>query len=133
MIELHTTVTQNTHTLVNAPPFRPIGSSNTRRGAHSSSTCPDMLLCTSLSLSAAIHAVDSDERDLESVAYPPDLSDDVNEFGPLHALNNNHHYHIPNNDMGVDDSPPTVLPPTFLFLTVVRSRFRRGHKLFQSV
>jgi hypothetical protein len=64
-------------------------------------------------LAPPFHPVDIAEPDLEHVAYPPDLSDDVNEFGPFHVINN---HPMPNNqpipmdiDMEDDGSFPPVL------------------------
>ena len=57
------------------------------------------------------------EPDFDPVPYPPDLSDDVNEFGPFHVINN-HHAIINNRDISDDidmedegDSLPPVSYP----------------------
>src|SRR5271154_175365 len=57
--------------------------------------------------------VDIADPDFEPVAYPPDLSDDVNEFGPFHVINNHaiiNNHPIPMDiDMEDDGSFPPVL------------------------
>ena len=68
-------------------------------------------------VAAPFHPVDIADPDFEHVAYPPDLSDDVNEFGPFHVINN---HAIPNNhpipmDIDMEDDG-SLLPVLSVFV-----------------
>ena len=74
-------------------------------------------------LAPPFHPVDIADPDFEHVAYPPDLSDNVNEFGPFHVINN---HHILNNHpipMDIDMEDDGSFPPVLSLFCFVLSDF----------